>query len=88
VYVETGTDGIEHLAAAQAAAIAYTVKSIGADSSTMVTLTVMVPCDVFGCRFRTRAIPSTGPLASGAIYGLAYGISGQPMIVQFKLPVP
>ena len=88
VYVTNGVLGTEHLAAAQAALMAYTVKTVQAGRGTKVTLTVIVPDDVFGSGFDTRTRPSSGPLATGTLYGTAYGISGQAMIVEFTLPLP
>jgi hypothetical protein len=87
VYVDNGTDGTEHLPAAQLAKMTYTVNSVTAGGATMVTLTSTVPCDATGTGWATRAIPSSAPFATGTVYGVVYATCGQPMTVKFKLPV-
>jgi hypothetical protein len=88
VYVDNGTYGTEHAAAAQLAWMTYTVKSVAAGRSTMVALTSIVPCDALSTSYATRTIPSSKPFATGTIYGEAYATCGQPMTVTFTLPVP
>jgi hypothetical protein len=88
VYVDNGTDGVQHLPAAQVAKMTYSVKSVASGRETMVTLTSTVPCDVLGTGWGTRAIPSSGAFATGTIYAQAYGTCGQPMTTQFTLPLP
>jgi hypothetical protein len=87
VYVDNGAYGTEHLAAAQAAQMAYAVKPVQSGRATMVTLTSVVPCDPTGT-YPTRAIVSTGPYATGTIYGQDSGTCGQPMSIRFKLQEP
>jgi hypothetical protein len=88
VYVDNGAYGTEHLAAAQSAQMAYAVKPVQSGRATMVTLTSIVPCDALGSSYETRTIPSSGPFATGTIYGQAYATCGQPMTVQFTLSTP
>jgi hypothetical protein len=83
VYVDNGTDGVQHLPAAQLAKMTYTVKRVG--NGTMVTLTSTVPCDDLGTVYATRAIASTRAFATGLIYGSVYGMCGQPMTQQFTM---
>lgn len=87
VYVDNGTWGTEHLPAAQLAQMTYTVKVVTSGLATMVTLTSTVPCDALGSDYATRAIPSSVPFATGTIYGQVFGTCGQPMTIQFKVPV-
>jgi hypothetical protein len=88
VYVDNGTDGVQHLPAAQAARMTYTVKSVASGRASMVTLTSTVPCDALGTGWASRTIPSSGAFATGVVYGQAYGVCDQPMTVQFTLAVP
>jgi hypothetical protein len=85
VYVDNGTDGVEHLPAAQAARMSYTVKRVG--QGTMVAFTSTVPCDALSNSYATRAIMSTGAFATGFVYGSVYGMCGQPMTTQFTINV-
>ena len=83
VYVDNSTYGVEHLPAAQAARMTYTVKHVG--QGTMVALTSTVPCDALSDNYPTRFAPSTGPFATGLVYGWSYGVCGQPMTLQFTI---
>ncbi|MDP9374878.1 MAG: hypothetical protein M3Q65_21000 [Chloroflexota bacterium] len=88
IYVTIGALGIEHLGAVLLASITYTVKSTHGESATLVQMDVVVPDDEFGSHFETRATASTGPMATGTIYDITYGYSGEPMRLVFKLDVP
>lgn len=88
VYVTTGALGAVHLPAAVAAAIRYSVRPTADGRGTVVELAVMVADDAFGAGFPARTVVSTGPLATGGIYGRAEGISGVPLRLTFVLATP
>ncbi len=91
VYVLVGALGAEHLPAAQAASLlttSDTVETTAGGRATRVTVTVVVPDDLLGSGFPTRAATSTGPLGTGTVYATAEGISGAPMTLRFTLDVP
>jgi len=88
VYVDNGTQGTEHLPAALAAKMSYTVKPVDGGAETAVTLTSVVPCDALSTSYLTREIVSSGAYATGSIYGQDSGTCGQAMSARFKLPLP
>jgi len=88
VYVNTGARGVEHLVAAQTARLAYSASTIPGTTATKVKLTVLVSPDVFGSSFETRAGVSTGPFQTGTVFATGSGHSGDPMNLQFALPIP
>jgi hypothetical protein len=85
VYVNNGAAGAEHLPAAQLARMTYTTKSVG--QGTKVSITSNVPCDALGTGWGSRTRPSTGAFGTGTLYGEAYGVCGQDLIVTFTLSV-
>ena len=88
VYVDNGTSPPDHLAAAQLAQMGYSDKSVQSGRATAVTLTSTVACDGTGGTYLTRMIVSSGPYATGTIYGQDYGSCGQVMTTGFTIPVP
>lgn len=88
VYVTSGALGIEHLPAVLLAAISYSVKPTDSGRATLVQMDVVVPDDAFGSHFQTRVTASTGPMATGTIYDITYGYSGEVMRLVFKLDIP
>ena len=91
VFVLVGARGLEHLPAAQAASLlatSHTVESAGGGRATQVTVTVVVPDDIFERNFPTRAAISSGPLGSGNVHASGEGESGKPMTLSFTLHIP
>ena len=91
IFVLVGARGIEHLPAAQAASLlatSHTTESARGVRATLVTVTVVVPNDLFARGFPTRAAVSGGPLGSGTLYASTEGESGSPMVLRFTLHVP
>jgi hypothetical protein len=88
IYVDNRALGTEHLAAAQAAKMSYTVNAVSSGLDTMVALTSVVPCDAFSSNFNTGVIASTGAFATGTVFGATYATCGHAMTVQFKLGKP
>ena len=72
IYVDNAALGTEHLPAAQAAQMTYSVKPVNSGTSTMVALTSVVPCDAFSSNFQTRLTPSTMPYGTGTVFGVTY----------------
>jgi len=91
VFVLVGARGPEHLLSAQAASLlmtSQTTRSVDGGRATQITVTVVVPNDLFGRGFPTRAAVSSGPLGSGIIHADSDGQSGAPMTMRFTLPIP
>jgi hypothetical protein len=91
VYLLVGVRGAEHLPAALAASLnaaAEPVEAAGSGRALRVAATVTVPGDQFGQGFPTRALVSSGPLGTGAVYAATEGTSGQEMTLRFTLPHP
>jgi hypothetical protein len=87
VHLTIGVLGVEHLPAARAAVVGYTVQPSASGTATAVALTVTVPNDSLSPHFQTRTIVSSERFGAGVVYGQAYGSSGHPMQVSFTLPV-
>jgi hypothetical protein len=87
VYVTTSANGVEHLAAATAAQISYSVSPSANGKTTLVTVTVLVPNDAFG-PFAIKNTVSSGPLATGVTYASTAGASGKPSKLTFVLNEP
>ncbi len=87
VYVTNGALGLEHLVAAQLAAVRHTVQPVEGGRATLVKMDVVVPNDLFGSGFPTKTTVSSGPLKTLTVYASATGTSGSPMRLEFTLPV-
>jgi hypothetical protein len=91
VYLLVGARGAEHLPAALAASLLAAAEPIDAAEGgrkVRVTATVTVPDDHFARGFPTRALVSSGPLGTGAVYAATEGTSGKAMTLRFTLAVP
>ena len=87
VYVTNSGNGVEHLAAVQAAQLSYTVSPEANGMKTLVTVTVLVPNDAFG-PFAVKSTVSSGPSATGRIYSSVAGASGHALKLTFVLDEP
>ena len=91
VYLLVGALGAEHLPAVLAASLLAATEPLEATEgrrALRVIATVTVPNDLFGPGFPTRALVTSGPLGSGAVYAATEGASGAPMTLRFTLPMP
>jgi hypothetical protein len=91
LFVLVGARGLVHFPAAQAASLlatSHTAESAHGGRATRVTVTVIVPDDLFERGFSTRAAVSTGPLGTGKVYAVVEGTSGKAMVLHFTLPIP
>ena len=87
VYYLTGVQGPKHLVSGLLGNLSARYSAETAAGGTLVTVSVVVPSGLFGAAYATRVMVSSGPLGSGHVYGAATGRSGEPMQVQFALPV-
>lgn len=87
VYVTNAGNGVEHLAAVQAAQLNYTVSPSANGMKTLVNVTVFVPNDALG-PFAVKSTVSSGPLATGTTYSSVAGASGHAMKLTFVLDEP
>jgi hypothetical protein len=88
VFVTNGARGLENSLAAQLASIRHEARPTGDGRATLVQVEVVVPEGLLGKDFETRSTISTGPLKTGAILATAFGESGKPMNLTFRLDVP
>jgi hypothetical protein len=88
VYYLTGVQGPAYIVGGLLGNLSAAYTAETADGGTLVTLRVVVPNGLFGATYATRVMVSTGPLGTGDVYGATTGRSGEPMQVQFALPVP
>jgi len=88
VYVTSGGLGLAHTPAVLLATEQYTAQPAQEGRATLVQVSVTVPGDAFDAHFATRAVVSSGPMATGTLYARATGESGQPMAMTFTLAVP
>jgi hypothetical protein len=88
VFVTNGAQGAEHSVSAQLAQMRYTTQHDQSGKATLVSLQVLVRGDLFAATFPTRSTASTGPLATGNIFGRAQGVSGDTMHLSFVLDTP
>jgi hypothetical protein len=88
VFVTNGAQGVQHSIAAQLAEMRYTTQPAESGKATLVSLRIMVRGDLFAEKFPTRSTASTGPLATGSIFGRVEGSSGNTMSLSFVLNIP
>ncbi len=87
IFVTNGARSALRIAQLLLAKITHTTKSVDGGRATLVTVTVVVPNGLFGAKFDTRCIVSSGPLGTFQVYATTTGTSGQTMTTQFKLPI-
>ena len=87
IFVTNGAPSLLYVAQLLLAKMSTTTQSADGGKSTLVTVKVTVPNGLLGKTFPTRTVVSSGPLGLLNVYGIATGMSGSAMTVQFKLPV-
>ena len=90
VNVTTYALGFQYAANLDRATITYVAipTGNGAGQGTRFAVFVTVPQDSQQPQFKTRAVLSSDPDATGTIYDAAEGRSNQPMRLTFEVPVP
>ena len=87
IFVTNGAPSLLYVTQLLLAKMSTTVESVDGGNASLVTVRVTVPNGLFGKRFSTRTVVSSGPLGLLKVHGTATGTSGSAMTVQFKLPV-
>ena len=91
VYLLVGALGAEHLPAALAASLVAASEPValaGGGRALRVTITVLVPDDLFARGFPARAAAHSGPLGTGVLHDATAGTSGAALTLRFTLRLP
>ena len=87
VYLNEYALGTVHRRALARATHTWTAKASAAGRGTDVEITVLIPGDRIDPAFRTRATVTTGPGGGGTVLDEKHGVSGEPLVLRFRLHV-